>query len=106
VVPTVAASASLVSASVPLMALALYQGSSLAPSMGWCVDSDDKELACHCRCAAIAVTPVAVLAPWAFIRHNHPTLEREVASCSVPYLVGIEEPVMYRMSAMVVKTQT
>jgi hypothetical protein len=38
----------------------------------------------HCRCVAAVVTPVAVLAPWAFVWRDHPTLELEVASYSVP----------------------
>jgi hypothetical protein len=45
VVLTVGASAPPVSASVLLTALAPYQGGPLAPSVGWCVDSDDDELA-------------------------------------------------------------
>jgi hypothetical protein len=45
VVLTVGASAPPVSASVLLTALAPYQGGPLASSVGWCVDSDDDELA-------------------------------------------------------------
>jgi hypothetical protein len=38
----------------------------------------------RCRCAATIVTPTAVLAPWVFVRWDHPTLEWEVASSMIP----------------------
>jgi hypothetical protein len=44
VVPVVDASAPPMSASVPLMALVLYQGGSPTPSVGRCVDSCNDEL--------------------------------------------------------------
>jgi hypothetical protein len=38
----------------------------------------------HCQCVAAVVTPMTVLAPLAFIRQDHPALEREVTFCSIP----------------------
>jgi hypothetical protein len=37
-----------------------------------------------CRCMAAAMATTAVMASWAFVRWDHPTLECEVASCSLP----------------------
>jgi hypothetical protein len=41
-------------------------------------------VAAECYRYAVAIVPTAMLAPWVFVRRNRPTLERELASCSIP----------------------